>query len=637
MITACTLDCPDGCSLVVKAHSDGRVSVGGNPDHPFTKGFTCKKIKSFVDRLRSPARIVHPLLRKGDRWQSITWNAALDLCAEKIQELRHDPASILHLSGEAIKGALYQAVKLFFATLGTTRTRGSLCDAAGYVAYVKDFGSRRNHDLADLLHARRIVNWGRDLSRSSIHTAAMVRKARRQGARVLTISPGGDGNDRYGDERILVRPGTDRFLAAAAIQWLLREGWIDPEVPARTEGWEAFRELILKQSAEKLAQSCEVSPESIQRLCRYYSGEGPTATLVGAGVQRYGYGGENVRFINALSLLSGNIGRAGGGSYFHLHSMRNLNLSWTKDPENKPRRSFLMPMVAKSILEAKDPPVRMIWVNGSNVVNQAPDSLGMIQAFASVPFKVVVDAFMTDTADQADLFLPCSLMLEHEDIGVSYLHHYVNYARKVLDPPGEARSDYWIVSEVGRRLSPPIHLPDADTCWRASLESPHLKSSLEELRARDFIAAEHPRVAYEGMLFDHPDGRYRFPEALHDEPPAPLDYPLRLLTLIRGEAVHSQILPEHQTMPPPLGVSPLHAVWERLGSGGRVFMVSPLGRMEVVPFQVPGLHPRTVVYRRGDWMKLGGGANRLIAASLTDMGNGAPYYQQYVRLEIMDP
>ena len=139
----------------------------------------------------------------------------------------------------------------------------------------------------------------------------------------------------------------------------------------------------------------------------------------------------------ALALLSGNVGRSGGGVYFHLHSYRNLDLAWVKGPGHKGRRAFHIATVGRDILAAQDPPVRMIWVNGINVVNQAPGAGETARAFDGVEFKVVVDAFMTDTAQRADLVLPCTLMLEQQDIVGSFLHEYVQYAAAVVDPGAE--------------------------------------------------------------------------------------------------------------------------------------------------------------------------------------------------------
>ena len=627
------MDCPDACSLVVDHREDKRAILRGNPDSPFTAGFTCRKIKDHIKRLQHPARIRHPLLRVNDSWRQITWEAALDLCAEKIQALRSQPKSILHIKSDGAKGVLKAATALFFSILETSRTIGSLCDAAGFMAYIHDFGSRKNNDINDLVNAARIVNWGKDFSRSSIHTAAIIRKARKAGARVLTISPGGDGNDLYSDERIRIRPGTDRFLAAAVIRRLREERQIPDSLLKHTKKPEKFLDLISGWTSENLAQHCEVSPADAEKLWQWYSQDTPTATFVGAGLQRYRYGGENARFINALALLSGNIGISGGGSYFHQHAYRNLNLNWTRDHRKKGRRSFPIAAIGREIETAIDPPIKLIWVNGINVVNQAPDSRQIANAFKNVAFKVVVDAFMNDTAQRADLILPSTLMLEQEDIIGSYLHEYVQHVRPAVSPPAEARDDMWILTQIGKRLDPPVELPDTETCLQKSLDRPYLQVTLGQLRRKGCIKADRPEIAYADLTFDHLDGRYRFPLILHPEPVADSQYPLRLLTLVRRNAIHSQILAEDQNGLPRAWVAADNPLLPTIDTDREVCIVSSLGRLKVALDIMPGLHPGVVLYRRGDWMNRGGGVNQLIAAGLTDIGLGAPFYDQYVRLE----
>lgn len=138
-ITACTLDCPDACSLIVSRDNDGRARIRGNPDHPITRGFTCPKMSVHVKRLTSRDRITHPLIRSGAGWERIEWVKALDLCRDKFQEYRREPASILYFHGEGAKGALKQG-----------------------------------------------------------------------GAKVITISPGGDLGASHSDIMICIRPGTER-------------------------------------------------------------------------------------------------------------------------------------------------------------------------------------------------------------------------------------------------------------------------------------------------------------------------------------------------------------------------------------------------------------------------------------------
>ena len=632
-ITACTMDCPDACSLIVSFAEDGGPNLKGNPEHPFTAGFTCAKIKDHIKRLQSTDRILKPMVRRASGWQAISWNEALDLCARKIQELRHEPKAILHIPGSGAKGVLKEAGAFLFNQLGTSRTWGSLCDAAGYMAYIRDFGSRKNNHINDLLNADAIVNWGRDLSRSSVHTAAIVHKARRNGTRILTISPGGDDSEGFSDEHLRIRPGTDRFLAAAAIQRFADQNLIPEHILKQTKSPQKFLALITGHSQAQLLDTCDMSKNDLDSLFEVYASGKPVATLVGTGLQRYAFGGENVRFINALALLSGHIGVSGGGSYYQLHSYRNLDLKWIEGDQRKPRRSFPLPAIAKEILAARKPPVKMIWVNCINVVNQAPDSREIIRAFEQVDFKVVVDAFFNDTVRHANLVLPAKLMLEQEDIIGSFLHEYVQYVPAVMDAPGEARDDHWILSEIAKRLDPPFSLPDKDTCLHKALDSQYLNTSLEKIKTQNSVCSNRPQIAYADLKFDHRDGKYRFPSDLHPEPPAPADYPLRLLTLIRRKAQHSQILPGQHKVPPEVWVAPENPALADLNSGMEVYLVSPLGKLKVSVKTMSGLHPEVVLYRRGDWMCLGGGANQLIEARLTDMGSGAAFYSQYVRLE----
>ena len=620
-ITACSQDCPDTCSLVVETSPSGRVHINGNPDHPFTAGFCCAKLKAWQRRLSSPHRVTAPLLRDGAGWREIDWEEALDICAARIQELQAEPLSILHLDSSGNMGLMAQVPQHFFNLLGANRAAGGLCASAGIAACQADFGRVEHNEPGDLLNARVIVNWGKDIARTSVHLAALVKKARKQGIRVLTISPGGDGHEAWTDEFIHLRPAQDRFLAAAVCQKLIENGRAIAGLDAVAANWPAFRKIVMAQPAGKMAKACGVGQAEVERLAKVYGSGEPVATLIGWGLQRHMFGAENVRFINALALLSGQIGRSGGGSYYIAPSTRHLDLSWQAKPAPDQVNRFFKPTIGRDILSA-EPTVKLIWANGTNPVNQSPNSHLVKRAFRSVPFKVVVDAFITDTAELADLILPCTLNLEQENLNPSYFHDYINYARPAFKPPAGARSDHWILTQVGRRLNPPINLPPMEELIAASLPTA-AGVGLEELRRTGYVQIKRPAVSFEGLRFAHPDGRYRFPEELHPDPPAPDGYPLRLLSLIRSDATHSQILPEDHIHPPKVYLSNDNPVWSNLKRSQPVFMVSPLGRLEVQLVELPGLHADVAVYRRGDWIKLGGGVNQLIADVATDQGSGS--------------
>jgi len=629
-LSACTMDCPDACSLVVDTE---KRSIRGNPEHPFTRGFICRKGRGFFSRIDAKDRIVTPLMRKGVKWVSVSWDEAMGAIAERLDVLRVHPESILHIHGYGYRGILAQASTHFFDALGAATCYGSLCDDTGITACMRDFGTLTHNDPKDLLNANRIMNWGKDFSRSSTHTAALVKTARERGARVLTITPCGDGRKDESDKTVHIRPGTDRFLAAAVIRILLAAGTPDPGILSRTANWPAFRTLVTKHSVKALCAACDVSPADADLIADGYAAEGATATLIAWGLQRYRYGGQNVRFINALAMISGQVGRKGGGTYYNISSARNFK-PWSVTVQGGrhpagPRRKFLLHNLGHEI-KAADPPVEFIWVDGHNVVNQIPDSLAAARAFDK-PFVVVVDGFMNDTAQCADVILPPAFALEREEVLGSTLHNYIVHSAKVVQPRGRCRSDFDILRDLGSRLNPAITFPDPDQCLRMGLKDSGI--DLDTLRKSGYAKADHPAIAFDGLKFGHPDGLYRFPEELSAEPEPDPDYPLQLLTLVRGRYLHSQIPEADQHGLPRVWISGNNPMLSILDPGKDTYLVTPLGDMPVQVERADDLHPRVVLMRRGGWMKCGHSPNMVIQPIPTDMGDGTAYYSQTCRLE----
>lgn len=629
IVTACTMDCGDACSLVV---DPDKKTIRGNPEHPFTKGFCCKKGGRYFERLDAEDRIVTPLVREKGKLREASWDAAMALVVAKLDAARAVPKSILHIHGHGYRGVLGTASSVLFERLGASHDFGSVCDEPGIVASIRDFGELHHNDPEDILNADRIVNWGRDMTRCSIHQLALIHKTRKKDVEVLTISPGGDGTPEFSDVNIVIRPGTDRFLAAAVLKLYLEAGDLNPWVLNRTANWPALRGLIDGEDFTSLCAACEVPASDVEMLYDWYAGTGRVATILGWGLQRHVFGGENVRFINALAMISGNVGIAGGGAYFNISSARDFG-SWDHLVKggHKPqkRRKFWIGDLGTEIRKA-DPPVKFIWVDGHNVVNQTPDCLGVAQAF-SRPFVVVVDGFMNDTAMQADVILPPAFMFERRDVLSSCVHNCVNHCAPAIAPPGECRPDFDIVSDLGKRLAAPILLPDAETCINEALKKADI--SYDELMDRGFVKVSHPHVAFENMQFSHPDGLYRFPEKLHPEPERDPDFPLQLLTLVSGKYLHSQIPASQQRGAPVVWVSKGNPAWAALNPAMDTYLVTPLGAMQVKVEVAEDLHPRAVAIRRGGWMKYGHVANIIIQPIKTDMGDGVAYYSQSCRLE----
>ncbi|MFW5836806.1 MAG: molybdopterin-dependent oxidoreductase, partial [Desulfovibrionaceae bacterium] len=351
--TACTLDCPDVCSLLASTR-DGRLKVRPNPDHPFTRGFACAKVQRHLKQAFGPERITEPLLRDGGGFRPVCWDEALDWAAQRIQALRDTPEAVLHLRGHGYRGVLARASTAFFGRLGASTTRGSLCDEAGIAAQIRDFGELDHNDPEDLVNARRIVLFGRDLPACSIHTHKLVLEARKAGARVLVVSPGADHNGELPDQRILLRPGADRFLAAAALKVLFEAGGVPERAQAAAANVEGLLAELDRWSVAELCAAAGAAPADAEALAGWYAGDEPASTLIAWGLQRYEHGAENVRFIDALCALSGQMGRPGATANFNIGSARNLG-PWPGGL-GQPARALLLPRLAEE-LERAEPPV----------------------------------------------------------------------------------------------------------------------------------------------------------------------------------------------------------------------------------------------------------------------------------------
>jgi len=517
--TACTRHCGDGCSLLVSQRPDGSLSIRGNPEHPFTRGFLCAKTARFGERLASPHRITTPLIREDGDFRETSWDEALRLIAAQITRLRKTPERLLHVFYYASFGLLHQASKLLFGALGASAFSGSPCLAAGVEALKRDFGAIRQGPLTDAASADRIVNWGRNADAQSVHLAAMLANARKRGARVLSIHPGDPGYASLSDEQIVIRPGTDRFLAAAAAKLLLEGGLSADTRTALSRCFEpqAFLELLDGWSLGSLLDACGASPEQARLLADWYSEDSTTATLIGRGLQRYAFGGENVRFIDALAMLSGQIGRVGAGVYYKQGDLGHAAWGWTKAQPGY-ARTFPLAALAAHVAQA-DPPVEFVWVEGMNLVTQCPDSLATAQMLRS-RFTVVVEPFMTDTARCATVILPPALLFECEDIVKNDSHEFVNHSAQVLAPRGQARSNFHIAAALGTMLSPPVAYPDPEEVMDAALRQGKLKATLAELREKGWLGGPVPSTPWTDGVFAHPDGLYRLPDALHPEAPA---------------------------------------------------------------------------------------------------------------------
>ena len=650
---ACPLDCFDACGLLAEVE-DGRVTgLRGDPDHPLTRGRICVKGKRLQERLYHPQRILTPRLKVRDRWEAISWEAAIDLMARRFTRTieQHGSRSILYYADSGYGGLVKSIDQLFFRCLGgASIPRGSLCWAAGIAAQRYDFGDVRGHAFQDLVNARCILLWGRNPVATNPHCVPFLQKARRQGARLVVIDPLETLSARQADLHLQPRPGTDGALALGMAHHLLATGRIDRDFLAgRTLGFRRFRDSLQAFTPDKAAAITGLTAGAICRLAELYADHTPASIIIGMGLQRYANGGHTVRCIDALAALTGNIGRPGGGANYANRSIaRWIDRTGGAGPRRPVHRTRTFPLahMARFIRTANDPPVTVAMFAKANPLVQMPDLEALQAALSGVPFKIVIDMFMTDTARAADLVLPCTSILEEEDLVFSSMFSpYLNYSGRAVPPPEGMIGEYELYRQLARRMG--LHdypdIPAGDFLVNAIRPlTRDFGLTIEDLQTAPFKIPDND-VPWQGGDFDTPSGRYEFysARALEDGGhPLPAyvaphtassDYPLRLLTPHHPHSMHSQHFAFRDDRPV-VSIHPDDAARYGLESGQLVRVASPRGRIAARLEPKTGVLPGIVKIDQGWWHR-SGSVNCLTSDTLSDMGENAAYFETFCRID----
>jgi anaerobic selenocysteine-containing dehydrogenase len=289
------------------------------------------------------------------------------------------------------------------------------------------------------------VIWGRNVARTNMHLFHSLQEAKKRGTTITVIDPIYNATAKIADKYISIKPGMDGLVAIGIMKYLVEENKQDQQfIENYTVGYNDLVSLLKSISIEDVLTKVEISYEDVRFLASIYYDK-PTSTYLGLGMQRYSNDGNTIRLIDALIAVSGNIGISGGGANFgNLQVGKSFNMSALTLPHKKTStRQFSMMKQAEGILQAENPPIKMIIVTCGNPLVQVPNSTKVKQAFESVDTLVDVDHFLTDTAKLADYVLPTTTVFEEEDIYYASLyHHYMNYGEQLVASYGESKSEY---------------------------------------------------------------------------------------------------------------------------------------------------------------------------------------------------
>ncbi len=473
---ACPHDCPDTCAMRVTVQDGRAVKVQGDPDHPPTHGALCTKVSRYTERSYHPERVLHPMKRVGPKGSGsfvrVGWDEALTAIAARLTAIaRRDPQAVLPYSYAGTMGLLQgeSMAARFFNKLGASLLDRTICSSAGGEALTATYGGKIGMHVEHYAESKLILIWGSNSIASNLHFWTFAQAAKRAGAKLVCIDPRKTETADKCQQHIALLPGTDGALALGLMHELIRNDWLDHDyIERHTDGWPKLRERALQWPPERVAQVCGIGADEVRALARDYGTTRPAAIRLNYGMQRVRGGGNAVRLIAVLPCLVGAWRHRAGGLLLS-------SSGWFKNVRNdaalqrpdllagRRPRTVNMSTIGDDLLRETGarladgssfgPKIEAVIVYNSNPVAVAPESAKVVRGFGRDDlFTVVLEHFMTDTADHADYVLPATTQLEHLDLHTSYGHTYALINERAIAPLGEAKANTQIFRELAARM-----------------------------------------------------------------------------------------------------------------------------------------------------------------------------------------
>lgn len=632
--TTCSRDCPDACGILASVEDGRVVHLRGDPDHPVTQGFLCYRTASFLDLQYGPTRLTQPLVREGGRLVPASMEAALDLVARQLLRIREEsgPAAILHYRSGGSLGLLKHVADRFFEEFGPcTATVGDICSGAGEAAQVEDFGVSDSNDLFDLLNSRTIYLWGKNPFVSNVHLVPVLKEARQRGTRVVLIDPVHHKGTTLADRYLQPCPGGDLDIALGVGRILLDTGRADPQALAACEPIDGYRRLVQGRTVSDYAAGSGLTVADLEAIAEDFA-SGPTAILVGWGMQRRGHGSAIVRSLDALSAISGNLFRVGGGCSFYFRRRGAFAVDRLVQGTRIAPRTVREPLLGEDIVAAKDPPIRALWITAGNPVCMLPDSAGVARALEATEFVVVADPFLTDTARRAHVVFPVPTLLEDDDLLGAYGHHWLGESRGVVPPPSGVMHEVQLFQELARRTGIGAAMAGSVDEYKRRLltKVEPLGVSLETLRTGPVRNPLAGQLRFPERRVETRNGKVQLLTAVPSRAVPDPSYPLWLFSNSNLESQSAQWSGRGLGTHTWITVHPDSAAGRKAGEV--VEVESPQGRLRAELRLDPRQRRDVAIMPKGGHYDRGHSANALIAARATDRGMGAAYLDCRVRL-----
>ena len=469
-LSTCPHDCPSACSLEVERLGPDRIGrVRGNAAQPYTAGVVCAKVARYAERVHHPDRLTQPLVRVGakgeGRFAPVSWDEALDRVAEAFQvaTARHGSEAVWPYYFAGTMGLVQRdGINRLRHVMGYSNQLNTICSTLARTGYAAGTGAIRGVDAREIEEADVVLVWGANPVSTQVNLMTHISRARKtRGARLVVVDPYRTPTAEVADLHIRPKPGTDAALACGVMHVLFRDGLADRDYMARlTSGADALEVHLASRTPAWAEAITGVPAAQIVELAHLWGSTRRAFLRLGYGFARSRNGAVNMHAAACLPAVTGAWAQRGGGALFanwDLYSYdRNLieGLDARQPGIRTLDMSQLGPVLTGDPVALKGgPPVTAMIVQNTNPAVVCPDS-ALVRAglMRDDLFLCVHEQFMTDTAQLADVVLPATTFVEHDDVYLGGGHTFVSLGLKMVEAPGDCRSNHEVILGLAQRL-----------------------------------------------------------------------------------------------------------------------------------------------------------------------------------------
>jgi len=470
--SVCPHDCPSACALEVERIDGSRIGrVRGARAQTYTRGVVCAKVARYAERQHHSERLSRPLRRLGEKgvgapaFTPISWDEALDEIAERLTRAarRFGPETVWPYYYAGTMGLVQRdGLNRLRHAMRYSREHLSICSMLSDAGWRAGVGVKRGVDGREIAKSDLIIIWGGNPVSTQVNVMTHVAAARRErDAKLVVVDPYRTATAEQANMHLAPLPGTDGALACAVMHVLFKEGYADRDYMARyTDDPDGLEAHLATRDPVWAARLTGLSTDEIFAFARLYGRNRRSYLRVGYGFSRQRNGAAQLFAVSCLPAVTGAWAYEGGGALYSNLGLVAIDATLIEgldllDPATRILdQSRIGPVLTGDRRDIGDgPPVTALFIQNTNPMVVAPESASVHRGFARDDLFVCVhEQFMTETAAMADIVLPATTFLEHDDIYAAGAHTYLQIGRAVLPPYAECRSNHEVICGLGERL-----------------------------------------------------------------------------------------------------------------------------------------------------------------------------------------